>query len=269
MKFANKLLSKRFLSAFALTAILMVTSFGLYSKFDNKTPVDAASSTFWLVPTPSTGLPTSLALMLDADAEGSSLLGAEAHISYDTSKVTVNSVAFGTCPFDSCINLSEVGTVKLMAVSGVPENGGVSGQHTFATINVSMSAATTFTFTKCQVIDNLQVLKSCTSTSLVINPGATCGNNVIEGIEDCDDGNTMSGDGCSDICEIETTCGDGAVEGDEECDDGNLADGDGCSSACTVEPVCGNGSVEGVEECDDGNLDDGDGCSSACTVEAV
>ncbi len=30
-----------------------------------------------------------------------------------------------------------------------------------------------------------------------------CGDNVIEGIEQCDDGNTNNGDGCSDICEIE------------------------------------------------------------------
>ncbi|MEK6799202.1 MAG: EGF domain-containing protein [Planctomycetota bacterium] len=30
-------------------------------------------------------------------------------------------------------------------------------------------------------------------------------------------------------------CGDGVIEGGEECDDGNVADGDGCSSLCTVE----------------------------------
>ena len=31
-------------------------------------------------------------------------------------------------------------------------------------------------------------------------------------------------------------CGDGMVEGGEECDDGNLVDGDGCSANCTIEP---------------------------------
>jgi cysteine-rich repeat protein len=31
-------------------------------------------------------------------------------------------------------------------------------------------------------------------------------------------------------------CGSGIVEGDEECDDGNTVDGDGCSSLCFVEP---------------------------------
>jgi len=36
------------------------------------------------------------------------------------------------------------------------------------------------------------------------------------------------------------TCGDSEVYGDEECDDGNTEDGDGCSATCEVEPrwVC-------------------------------
>ena len=34
-------------------------------------------------------------------------------------------------------------------------------------------------------------------------PPATCGNNVIEGLEQCDDANTTSGDGCSSTCMIE------------------------------------------------------------------
>lgn len=32
-----------------------------------------------------------------------------------------------------------------------------------------------------------------------------------------------------------STCGNAVVEGDEECDDGDLSDGDGCSSTCRVE----------------------------------
>ena len=34
-------------------------------------------------------------------------------------------------------------------------------------------------------------------------PAATCGNHVIEGLEDCDDGNATDGDGCSSKCRIE------------------------------------------------------------------
>ncbi|HFE44065.1 MAG TPA: DUF4215 domain-containing protein, partial [Nannocystis exedens] len=41
-------------------------------------------------------------------------------------------------------------------------------------------------------------------------------------------------------------CGDGIVSGDEECDDGNKKDGDGCSSDCTVEEkYCGDGEING------------------------
>lgn len=62
-------------------------------------------------------------------------------------------------------------------------------------------------------------------------------------------------------------CGNHIVEGNEECDDGNNDDNDGCSHDCKIEPVCGNGNKEEGEECDDGNNDVDDGCSSDCTLE--
>lgn len=92
-------------------------------------------------------------------------------------------------------------------------------------------------------------------------------------------------------------CGDSKVESshdaqvNEECDDGNTNDGDGCSSSCAVvggflcmqeyshdrsecrEVVCGDffrdTSNDGsrIEMCDDDNKEDGDGCSSSCKVE--
>jgi cysteine-rich repeat protein len=34
-------------------------------------------------------------------------------------------------------------------------------------------------------------------------PASTCGNNTLEGLEDCDDGDTESGDGCSNVCKYE------------------------------------------------------------------
>ncbi len=78
-------------------------------------------------------------------------------------------------------------------------------------------------------------------------------------------------------------CGDGVVEPPETCDDGNSVPGDGCSGVCQVEPgyacptpgkpcvkvwVCGNGVVDPGETCDDGNTQSGDGCSSTCQIEA-
>ncbi|TMA57855.1 MAG: DUF4215 domain-containing protein, partial [Deltaproteobacteria bacterium] len=51
-------------------------------------------------------------------------------------------------------------------------------------------------------------------------------------------------------------CGDGLVEGSEQCDDGNTANGDGCSSICTLESgfsCSGNPSVC-TSACGDGFL---------------
>lgn len=66
-------------------------------------------------------------------------------------------------------------------------------------------------------------------------------------------------------------CGDGHLDSGEQCDDGNNVSGDGCSATCTIEqapqPVCGNGAVETGEQCDDGNTTSGDGCSSMCKHE--
>ncbi|MBL7715641.1 MAG: DUF4215 domain-containing protein [Bdellovibrionales bacterium] len=93
--------------------------------------------------------------------------------------------------------------------------------------------------------------------------------------------------GCADKKDAPATgsnspvCGNGAIASPETCDDGNAVSGDGCSSSCTVEggyacsstpsfciSGCGNGVVHGSEACDDGNASSGDGCSSSCTVES-
>ncbi len=129
--------------------------------------------------------------------------------------------------------------------------------------------------------------------------GGVCGDGKITGNETCDDGNTMSGDGCSASCQQEmgfhcitagapcvkiAYCGDGIVQPPEVCDDGNSKGGDGCSGTCQVEqnftcpmpgqpcvstmpPVCGDGIPTGGEQCDDQNTTSGDGCSATCTVE--
>ncbi|MFC1682039.1 PQQ-binding-like beta-propeller repeat protein [Nanoarchaeota archaeon] len=68
------------------------------------------------------------------------------------------------------------------------------------------------------------------------------------------------------VYELSPTCGNEIVQGDEECDDGNNENNDGCDSNC-VNEICGNGILQFGEECDDGNLVDGDGCSGLCTEE--
>jgi len=126
--------------------------------------------------------------------------------------------------------------------------------------------------------------------------GGSCGDGIIERNEGCDDGNTISGDGCSRICQVEANwycptegepcqnlakCGNGILTSDEVCDDGNTNSGDGCSGDCkTIEkgyqcrvpgkpctPKCGDGIQSGSEGCDDGNTASGDGCSATCHIE--
>ena len=54
------------------------------------------------------------------------------------------------------------------------------------------------------------------------------------------------------VCQ-EPRCGDSVVNGDEECDDGNDVDSDACRTNCQI-AACGDGVVQvGIEDCDDGN----------------
>src|SRR5512139_633484 len=49
-------------------------------------------------------------------------------------------------------------------------------------------------------------------------------------------------------------CGNAVLDGDEQCDDGNRADNDACLSSCLL-PTCGDEFVVvGTEECDGRNL---------------
>ncbi len=64
-----------------------------------------------------------------------------------------------------------------------------------------------------------------TLNTLVPGGSPVCGNNAVEAGETCDDGNTVSGDGCSSTCQIEASAGD-------ECAD-CLAIGDGTFSGST------------------------------------
>ncbi len=93
-----------------------------------------------------------------------------------------------------------------------------------------------------------------------------CGNGRLEAGEQCDDGNTMDGDGCAADCSREAYCGDGNTDDGEVCDDGNNASGDGCRSDCASDETCGNGALDVAagEVCDDGNTMDGDGCAADC-----
>jgi cysteine-rich repeat protein len=117
-----------------------------------------------------------------------------------------------------------------------------------------------------------------------------CGNGFKEGIEQCDDGNDVGGDGCERDCTL--SCKPGP-EGDKKCNDDNpcngketcgpqnkclpgtaLAEGGecgtgkSCKGGLCVDATCGDGIVNGSEECDDANTTSGDGCDG-CKFSCV
>lgn len=122
----------------------------------------------------------------------------------------------------------------------------------------------------------------------------TCGDGVIEGAEQCDEGVATPSGGCDSNCQIvegfacpvagsacfAITCGDGVVQGLEECDDGGLCTGVGV--ACSVDSDCGAGEKCFLDQCRASCTADaqcggsetcepraGDGCNPACKTENI
>ncbi|MDC0723691.1 DUF4215 domain-containing protein [Nannocystis bainbridge] len=115
-----------------------------------------------------------------------------------------------------------------------------------------------------------EALTSTSSTTeATTDTEPVCGDGVVEGGEQCDDGNDVEGDGCEPSCVPTPECGNNEVEQGEVCDDGNTEDGDECSADCqtsTPAPECGDGTVQAPEMCDDGNQEPADGCEPDCTL---
>jgi cysteine-rich repeat protein len=87
--------------------------------------------------------------------------------------------------------------------------------------------------------------------------------------------NAAAGEQCDDVADSAhcnqckpVVCGDGIWnQAAEECDDGNTVNGDGCDSKCRLEH-CGDHMIQmPFENCDDGNRVNGDGCSALCQPE--
>ncbi len=131
----------------------------------------------------------------------------------------------------------------------------------------------------CMTVDGYKCQNSpkhcgveCVSTQCV---QIKYGNGVLDadGYEQCDDGNTVNGDGCSSKGIIEpgyrcptpgkacvaAACGDGIRAYGEECDDGNTKNGDGCNARCRIEDgaICSSNSIGSKSKCSSGSCGDG------------
>jgi fibro-slime domain-containing protein len=115
---------------------------------------------------------------------------------------------------------------------------------------------------------------SCSSDCKVRGP--FCGDHIVNGTEQCDDGTNLttygnhSSTACAPGCVFAPYCGDGTTTSPEQCDDGskNGTGGDSCDTNCSLVAHCGDGIVNGSEQCDDGanNGVAGDKCSATCTL---
>lgn len=136
-----------------------------------------------------------------------------------------------------------------------------------------------------------------------------CGNGFVDSQEQCDDGNTIDDDRCTNQCirhcsddatcdcdeekgVCRPPCGNGRIDFGESCDDGNTIDRDACSNRCQVRcragtlcpdrqacpqngvcpapGICGDGLVnQNSEQCDDGNQGNDDRCTTSCRVRCL
>ncbi len=252
---------------------LTAASLAAFTAIAFKSPwkADAASPTFSLIaPSGALHVDDTLMLTLNVDATGDDdgMIGAEVNIEYTADTVSVSGVNFlgeKYCLFESCLDLSETGRIRLIGVSS-PTSEALHDVKTMATLDLKLTKAgqARFTFNtdgpdKGKVIDRNDEVRSRDARGVTFTieapsvmppapvpvpepeplpeplPGPVCGNGALEAGETCDDGNTQNGDGCSATCDTEAIVPPAPVP--------------------VPEPVCGNGVKEGAEICDDGNTE--------------
>lgn len=135
------------------------------------------------------------------------------------------------------------------------------------------------------LVGALVLLHGCGDSGTKSDDGSVgnCGNGVVEGAEECDDGVNNSDtepNACRTNC-LNPDCGDGVADTGEDCDEqdlqytlcedlgftgGTLA----CSTACTFDTSgcgrCGNGTIEADEECDSTDMG-GETCQSQTSYQ--
>ena len=158
---------------------------------------------------------------------------------------------------------AHIGPQPLLSLntSGLVLCGGGSGE---SALQVGALARITLTAPGGVPLDGAEAVvnrtESLVTTAVVyVPPTVVCGDGSRGTGEECDDGHTQGGDGCSPFCTIEAgwTCV-------------SSSGGSGLGGLDTCTPICGDGIrvlANNAEGCDDNNTFAGDGCSSACNVE--
>lgn len=135
--------------------------------------------------------------------------------------------------------------------------------------------------------DNLPFDPPIDAAPIDAPPFMDCGDGLITGLEECDDGNTSEDDECLNNCTL--ACGDGVVNSSEICDIGiaagmpgacptdcndgdactaDVLSGDNCQSTCVFTPITAPTNGDGCcPPGQDANTDDD--CTSICGNSAV
>jgi cysteine-rich repeat protein len=211
----------------------------------------------------------------NGDPIGYSCAGSPCYIGF-TTMFTIGEPEGRSCAYTMCLDLADWESVEINGHQQV-DNGGAQtsafvGRRQFWPLSCTWYCGdgNVNPGEECDDGNNVDT-DSCTNGC----QNAVCGDGVVqEGVEECDDSNTVDDDTCHNDCTlnqdyINDICGDGVATGDELCDDGNDSNLDECLNDCTPN-TCGDGHVCTAcgEDCDDGNTINTDSCLNTCVDAA-